>query len=70
MRNKNNKHLGIEIEPELHQKLRYTAKFDGRSINGQVIYLIKQYIRDFEKREGDIPAVVQEPIELDTNASL
>ena len=26
MRNKNNKHLGIEVDPELHYKLRYIAK--------------------------------------------
>ena len=54
MRNKNNKHLGIEIEPELHRKLRYIAKYEGRSINGQILYLIRQYIRDFEERKGEI----------------
>jgi len=59
MRNKNNKHLGIEVEPELHRKLRYVAKFEGRSINGQIIYLIRQYIRDFEEKEGEIPAPVK-----------
>lgn len=55
MRNKNNKHLGIEVEPELHYKLRYIAKYEDRSINGQVLYLIRQYIRSFEEKEGVIP---------------
>lgn len=55
MRNKNNKHLGIEIEPELHHKLRYIAKYEDRSINGQILALIRQCIRDFESREGEIP---------------
>ena len=55
MRNKKNKHLGIEIEPELHYKLQYIAKYEGRSGNGQILYLIRQCIRDFEKREGVIP---------------
>ena len=55
MRNKNNKHLGIEVEPELHHKLRFIAKFEGRSANGQILYLIRQCIRDFEEREGKIP---------------
>lgn len=55
MRNKKNKHLGIEVEPELHHKLHYIAKFEGRSANGQILYLIRQYIKDFEKREGAIP---------------
>lgn len=55
MRNKKNKHLGIEIEPELHYKLHYIAKYEGRSGNGQILYLIRQCIRDFENKEGIIP---------------
>ena len=55
MRNKNNKHLGIEVEPELHHKLKYIAKYEGRSANGQIVYLIRQCIREFESREGEIP---------------
>lgn len=54
MRNKANKHLGIEVEPELHRKLRYIAKYEGRSANGQIIYLIRQCIREFEKENGEI----------------
>lgn len=52
MRNKNNKHLGIEIEPDLHSKLKYIAKYEGRSINGQILYLVRQCIKDFEKENG------------------
>ena len=55
MRNRKNKHLGIEIDPELHHKLHYIAKYEGRSGNGQILYLIRQCIRDFEEREGVIP---------------
>ena len=54
MRNKNNKHLGIEIDPELHYKLHYISKYYGRSANGQILYLIRNCIKDFEKREGEI----------------
>ena len=54
MRNKNNKHLGIEVDPELHHKIRYIAKYEGRSINGKVLYLLRQYIKEFELREGEI----------------
>lgn len=54
MRNKNNKHLGIEIEPELHYKLHYIAKYEGRSGNGQILHLIRQCIRDFESVNGAI----------------
>lgn len=55
MRNKANKHLGIEVEPELHRKLHYIAKYEGRSGNGQILYLIRQCIRDFEEKHGEIP---------------
>lgn len=54
MRNKNNKHLGLEIEPDIHYKLHYISKYEGRSANGQVIYLIRKCIRDFEKANGEI----------------
>lgn len=59
MRNKNNKHLGLEIEPELHSKLKYVAKFEGRSINGQILYLIRQNIKNFEKENGDIEGEIK-----------
>ncbi|WP_428047851.1 ATP synthase F1 subunit gamma [Candidatus Proelusimicrobium excrementi] len=45
MRNKNNKHLGIEIDPELHYKLHYISKYYGRSANGEILYLIRQEIK-------------------------
>ncbi len=55
MRNKNNKHLGIEIDPELHYKLKYIAKYEGRSANGQILYLIRKCIKEFEAADGEIP---------------
>lgn len=54
MRNKENKHLGIEVPPELQGKLHYIAKYEGRSANGQILYLIRQCIREFEKVNGEI----------------
>lgn len=54
MRNKNNKHLGIEIDPELHYKLHYISKYYGRSANGEILFLVRQAIKDFEKQEGEI----------------
>ena len=63
MRNPNNKHLGIEIDPELHYKLHYISKYEGRSANAQILYLIRQCIKDFEKRDGviDLPPECQNP---------
>lgn len=54
MRNKENKHLGIEINRELHYKLHYIAKYEGRSGNGQILYLLNEYIRKFEAEHGEI----------------
>lgn len=54
MRNKENKHLGIEIDKELHYKLHSIAKYEGRSANGHILYLIRQNIREFEEEHGEI----------------
>lgn len=54
MRNKANKHLGIEVDPELHRKLHYIAKHEGRSANGKNLYLIRKIVREFEEKNGEI----------------
>ncbi len=54
MRNKENKHLGIEVAPDLHYKLHYISKYEGRSANGQILYLIRRCIHEFEKEHGEI----------------
>ena len=43
------KHLGIHVEQELHAKLKFIARYEGRSMNGQVIYLVQKCIREFEE---------------------
>ena len=60
MRNKNNKHLGIEIDPELHYKLHYIADYEGRSANGQILYLIRKCIREFEAENGEIKKATED----------
>ena len=49
-----NKHLGLHIDWELHYKLQYVSKYDGRSVSGEVLYLLRRYIADFEERHGQI----------------
>jgi len=51
---KKDKHLGIHIEKELHYKLHYVAKYDGRSANGEILYLLRKYIAEFEAVNGEI----------------
>ena len=48
------KHLGLRINCELHYKLHYISQYEGRSANGQVIYLISKAIDEFEKEHGKI----------------
>lgn len=45
------KHLGLRIDSDTHEKLKELAEYDGRSINGEVIYLIRQAIRDYEREK-------------------
>lgn len=51
---KKQKHISIRIEEETLQKFHYVSKYNGRSASGQILYLIHQCIRDFEKEEGEI----------------
>lgn len=47
---KKNKHLGLRIDADTHEKLKNLAEYEGRSINGEVLYLIRQAIKEFEKK--------------------
>lgn len=49
-----NKHLGLRIDTETHDKLKSLAEYDGRSINGEVLYLIRQAIAKHEQRNGKL----------------
>ena len=39
------KHLGLRIDSDTHKKLKNLAEYDGRSINGEVLYLIRQLLK-------------------------
>ena len=54
MEKKEVKNIGLRVDPEIHQKLKYIAKYEGRTINGQAHYLILSCIREFEKEHGHI----------------
>ena len=47
-------HLSIRMDDELHDKFQYVAKYEGRSMSKQVLYLIAGFVRDFEKAHGPI----------------
>ena len=51
---KNQKHISIRIEEDTLKKFHYVSTYNGRSASGQIMYLINQCIRDFEKEQGKI----------------
>lgn len=48
------KHLGLRIDSDTHEKLKSLAEFDGRSINGEVLYLIRLAILQHEQAHGKL----------------
>jgi len=57
---KEQKSFTIRVPEETLEKFRYVAKYDDRSLSGQIMYLIHQSIRDFEKEHGVIKLVEEE----------
>ena len=55
---KKDKHLGLRIDSDTHEKLKSLAEFDGRSINGEVLYLIRQAILQHEQLHGKIKQAI------------
>ena len=51
---KDRKHLSIRLDGELHDKFQYVAKYDGRSMSKQILYLVASCVREFEKEHGPI----------------
>lgn len=49
MKAEKDKHLGLRIDSDTHRKLKDMAEYDGRSINGEVLYLIRQAFAKYEK---------------------
>jgi len=58
---KDRTHLSIRMNNEMHDKLKYIAKYEGRSMSSQILQLIKTCIRDFEHEHGPISPEDMEP---------
>lgn len=48
------KSVSIRIEEEMLNKIAYIADYEGRSINSQVLVLIREHIKSFEDKAGVI----------------
>lgn len=51
---KNTKNVAFKQDIVTHDKIYYIAKYEGRTLNGQIQYLIQKCIREFEKENGTI----------------
>ena len=48
------KSVSIRIEEEMLDKIAYIADYEGRSVNSQVLVLIRESIKAFEDTNGAI----------------
>lgn len=46
--------LSIRMNSELHDKLKYVAAYEGRSMSRHILHLITSEVRRFEKEHGVI----------------
>ena len=52
------KSVSIRIEEEMLNKIAYIADYEGRSVNSQVLVLIRENIKAFEQVNGPIDGEV------------
>lgn len=48
------KSLSIRIDEELLHKLHVVADYEGRSANSQILILIRDCVKSYEKEHGNI----------------
>ena len=51
---KREKHIGFRIDNELKRKMAYIAEYEGRFLTWQVVHLMQECVRQFEKEHGPI----------------
>lgn len=44
--------IGLRVDDEIRSKLKYLAEKESRSINNLVEHIIKQYLNDYELKNG------------------
>ena len=53
------KSVSIRMEEEMLKKLGYVAEYEGRSLNSQILVLIRNCIKDFEESNGVIDGTIE-----------
>ena len=54
------KYLSLRIDAMIHRKILYISRYEGRSMNRQILHLMKKYISVFEEEHGAISFEEQE----------
>ena len=54
MKKPRDSHLGFRMDKETHDKLFYIAEYEGRTGSGQILYLFRRCITEFEQVHGKI----------------
>ena len=49
------KKMTVRVNKDVLQKLTAVAKCEGRSVNSQVVHLLRKDVEEFEERHGEIP---------------
>ncbi len=47
--------FSLRISEEMHHKLRAIANIHKRSENKEIEFVLEEYIRSYEKENGDLP---------------
>ena len=46
---------GLRLDETLYQKFKFLADMDGRSLNNLAEYVIRQYVAEYEAKNGPLP---------------
>jgi len=58
---KDTSYLSIRINRDLHDKFQYVSEYEGRSMSGQIVYLLNRCVREFERENGPIDLPSDQP---------
>lgn len=58
------KSVSIRIEKEMLEKLGYVAEYEGRSVNSQILVLIRECIQQYEAKLGDFDGKVKPEVNV------
>ncbi|MGI6497545.1 MAG: Arc family DNA-binding protein [Oscillospiraceae bacterium] len=58
------KSVSIRIEEEMLEKLGFVADYEGRSVNSHILVLIRDNIKSFEDKHGEIEGKIQPDVNV------